>query len=316
MALAAMKAGGCSSARMRYAAPAAVGSVAINAPMKGPLRSTATEAPTTIAAVSAIFSASSYQNRSSACITRCPACSGESGSPKNALHFLGCPHASPSFSGMVRCGRRATHASPLAGEFHLDRRAALERLIDDTVTLRELEQLIELLLGRIGFHLEAQANLRQADRRVLRHSERTAEIEIAFGGHHAGFKRNVERGRNRLQGDAGTRHQRLKQHVPGTQFQAGAAGRGVKAGNGERPSGLDLARDMRRIEPALCLQGNVGGLRIALVASLERRLHCAQSTRIHTTSFLASTVFSDYIESVERCKMLPIGNSAQTRFLR
>ena len=65
MALAAMKVGGCSSARMSYAAPAAVGSVAINTPMKGPLRSTATEAPTTLAAVSAILSASSYQNRSS-----------------------------------------------------------------------------------------------------------------------------------------------------------------------------------------------------------------------------------------------------------
>src|ERR1700730_18775809 len=107
--------------------------------MKGPRRSTATEAPTTIAAVSAIFSASSYQNRSSAGITRCPACSGESGSPKNALHFLGCPHASPSFSGMVRCGRRATHAAALAGEFNLDRRAALARLVEDTVTLSARE---------------------------------------------------------------------------------------------------------------------------------------------------------------------------------
>src|ERR1700720_2682250 len=221
--------------------------------MKGPLRSTATEAPTTIAAVSAIFSASSYQNRSSAGITRCPARSG--GSPKKHSVLWRAPHASPSFSGMPRCGRRATHASPLRGEIeiHLDRRAALERLVDDAVTLRELEQLIELVLGGIGVHLEAQANLRKADGRVLRHSERTAEIEIAFGGHHAGFKRNVERGRNRLQGDAGTRHQRLEQHVPGTQLEAGAAGRGVKPGNGQRPAGLDLAGNMRRIEPALCL---------------------------------------------------------------
>src|SRR5262249_36852678 len=65
-ALCEMNCAECSSARMIMAAPPAVGSAAINDPMKGPLRSTTTEAVTTIEAVIAIFSASPYQKAESA----------------------------------------------------------------------------------------------------------------------------------------------------------------------------------------------------------------------------------------------------------
>src|SRR5579859_7207803 len=54
-----MKSGGCSKARMIYAALAAVGSAAISAPINGPERSTTTEMTTTMIAVSAILSARS-----------------------------------------------------------------------------------------------------------------------------------------------------------------------------------------------------------------------------------------------------------------
>jgi len=61
---------------MIYAAPAAVGRVAIKPPMNGPLRSTAIDARTTIAAVITIFRTSPDQNRSSGDIkpsgTICP----------------------------------------------------------------------------------------------------------------------------------------------------------------------------------------------------------------------------------------------------
>jgi hypothetical protein len=60
-ALAAMKLGGCSIARMIMAAPPAVGSAAISAPMNGPLRSTTIEAATTMLAVIATLSARPYQ---------------------------------------------------------------------------------------------------------------------------------------------------------------------------------------------------------------------------------------------------------------
>jgi hypothetical protein len=61
-ALAAMKPGGCSKAKIIMAAPPAVGSEAISEPMNGPLRSTTSEATTTIEAVIAIFSARPNQN--------------------------------------------------------------------------------------------------------------------------------------------------------------------------------------------------------------------------------------------------------------
>jgi len=67
-ALCAMNCGVCSSARMIMAAPPAVGSAAISDPMKGPLRSTTTEATTTIEAVIAILSASPYHKDGSASV--------------------------------------------------------------------------------------------------------------------------------------------------------------------------------------------------------------------------------------------------------
>src|SRR5262249_35867472 len=42
-----------------------------------------------------------------------------------------------------------------------------------------------------------------------------------------------------------------------------------------------LAGDVGIIERALGLQGDVGGLRVALVALLERRLHGAQRSGVH-----------------------------------
>ena len=65
--------------------------------------------------------------------------------------------------------------------------AVLDRLIDNAVALGQLEQLIELLLRRIGLDVETQANLRKADRGVLGDAERAAEIEIAFGANTAGL---------------------------------------------------------------------------------------------------------------------------------
>ena len=62
MALSAMNCGECSQARIMSAAPPAVGSEAINAPMNGPERSTTTDAATTMPAVMAIFSNSPAMN--------------------------------------------------------------------------------------------------------------------------------------------------------------------------------------------------------------------------------------------------------------
>src|SRR5262249_15013767 len=73
-------------------------------------------------------------------------------------------------------GRHGTEL--LTAEADVDPRPALDGLIDDAVALGELEQLIELFLRRIGVDIEAEPDLRKADRRVLGDAERTAEIQI------------------------------------------------------------------------------------------------------------------------------------------
>src|SRR5262249_32676207 len=82
-----------------------------------------------------------------------------------------------------------------AVELHLDRGTALERLVDDAIALGELEQRVELVRRRVGLDVEAQANRRKTDRRILGDAERAAKVEIAFGRHLGGLERNVERGR-------------------------------------------------------------------------------------------------------------------------
>src|SRR5689334_12968256 len=85
-----------------------------------------------------------------------------------------------------------------AVESHVDRRTGLDRLIDHTVALGELEQLIELLLLDIGIDRKREPDLREADRRVLGDAKRAAEIEVALGRHGARLQRNRQRGRDRL----------------------------------------------------------------------------------------------------------------------
>ena len=94
-------------------------------------------------------------------------------------------------------------------------------------------------------------------------------------------QRNIERGRHRLQRDAGAGDQRLQQHVARAQLEPGAAGRRMQAGGGERAAGLDLAGDIGVVERALRLQGDDRGVRIVLVALLDRRLQRAQFIGVH-----------------------------------
>src|SRR5262245_48570753 len=87
-----------------------------------------------------------------------------------------------------------------AVELQFDQWTVLDRLVDDAIAFRELEQLIELVLRCIGLDVEGEADLCKADRRVLGDTERAAEVEIALGRNLAGLERNVDRGRHRLQG--------------------------------------------------------------------------------------------------------------------
>src|SRR6202166_3396991 len=182
-------------------------------PMKAPERSTATEVMTTTIAVIAILNASSYQNKSSGEIIR---------------------NEHPRHSGRAKRMRLSarpgmTENASLPFQADLDRRSAADRLIDDAIALGELEQLVELVLRHVGGDVEAQANLRQGDRRLLGDAERAAKIEIAFGRHRAGFERHVDRGRDRLERHAGAGDQSFEQHVARAQFHPGAAGRRMQS---------------------------------------------------------------------------------------
>src|SRR5262252_107101 len=219
----------------------------MSAARKGPLRSAAIEATMTIVAVIATLSASPYQKNGSASIA-------------------------------------GIGAELRAAKLHLDRGAASERLIDDAIALGQLQELFELVGWRVGVDVEAQANGSKSNRRILGNAERTTEVEITLGRDRGGLDRNVERGRDRLEGDAGAGDQRLEQHVAGAQLEPGAAGRGMQACDRKRAPGLYFAGDMRVIERALGLQGDEGRFRLTLVALLERRLHGAQRGSIHLQS--------------------------------
>ena len=70
---------------------------------------------------------------------------------------------------------------PWRVERDVELRAARERLQHDAVALGELEQRRQLLVVGIGVELEAQADVAEADRRLLVHAQRAAEVEVALG---------------------------------------------------------------------------------------------------------------------------------------
>src|SRR2546430_16314189 len=78
-----------------------------------------------------------------------------------------------------------------------------ERLVDDAIALRQLEQLRDLLGARSGIQLEPQPDLPEADRRFLGDAERSAEVEIALGGDGSAPDRGRQAGRGRPEGGAG-----------------------------------------------------------------------------------------------------------------
>src|SRR5690242_7617023 len=161
--------------------------------MKGPERSTTSEVTTTTVAVRVIFNASSSRK------------AGSSMAWRNA--FV-CRHPEVAAGSAV-----PTWTSSPALQLDLHRRAVADGLVDHAIALGQLEQLIELVGRRVGIDIEAQPDLREADRRVLGDAERATEIEVAFGRNDARTKRDIERGRNRFERHAGASNQSLQQHV-------------------------------------------------------------------------------------------------------
>ena len=72
---------------------------------------------------------------------------------------------SPSIVSRPEC-RAASSRCLRPHELGLDRRRAPQRLQHDAIALGELEQRVELLLGRVGVELERQPDVGEADRRA------------------------------------------------------------------------------------------------------------------------------------------------------
>src|SRR6185295_4682358 len=89
---------------------------------------------------------------------------------------------------------------------------------------------------------------------------------------------------------------------------AGATGGRMQAGNTKRAAGLDLAGDVGVVDRAFGSKRDHRGAGIALVALLDRRLHCAQCGCIHFCSPYAAGV------STTRPVILPARRSLSASF--
>jgi hypothetical protein len=112
-----------------------------------------------------------------------------------------------------------------------------------TVALGELDQLLQLLGRGVTPQVELQADLAEADWRILRDAERAAEVEVAFGEHRRVFQVDLQRGCHGFERDAGAGDECLEQHVARAGLQAAAAGGGMQPGFDERPPGIDATGD-------------------------------------------------------------------------
>src|SRR5262245_53427487 len=93
-------------------------------------------------------------------------------------------------------------------------------LVDDAVSLRQLQQAVELLRRRLGVEVEVKPDGAEADRHLLADAERAAEVEVALGGHGAPADGDSQRRRDRPQRHPGAGRQRLQQHVAGAGGEA------------------------------------------------------------------------------------------------
>ena len=142
---------------------------------------------------------------------------------------------------------------PISHALHLDvhRRPFGDGLEDHAIALGELEQLVELVLRRVGLDLEGEADRPEADRRVLVDAERAAEIEIALGRDGAASAGSSSAVATAFRVTPAQATSASSSMSPEQSSSAGAAGRRMQARDREGAAGLDLAGDALVVERAL-----------------------------------------------------------------
>src|SRR5690348_1812317 len=68
-----------------------------------------------------------------------------------------------------------------------------DRLVDDAVTFGELQQLVELLLGRVGVDDKCQPYRAETHPNILGDAKRPSKIKISLRAHRRGSHGNLER---------------------------------------------------------------------------------------------------------------------------
>src|SRR6185436_5498747 len=117
-----------------------------------------------------------------------------------------------------------------------------KRLEHDTVSLGQLEQCRCLFFGRVRVDFESQAYRHEPDRRVLRHSKRPAEIQIALRQDLRSSEIDADGSGDRPKRHAGTGDQGFQEHVAGARRGPVTTCCGMKSGFDQRLPGFDLAR--------------------------------------------------------------------------
>src|SRR3954469_8842357 len=84
---------------------------------------------------------------------------------------------------------------PRSGQMSGERQSGRlrERLVDDAIALGQPQQCLQLLVGRVSVEVEAGANGREPDRRLLVDAEGAAEVQIALDVHRATAELDADR---------------------------------------------------------------------------------------------------------------------------
>src|ERR1700686_5063171 len=178
------------------------------------------------------------------------------------------------------CAPSRASPSAFSGEGGGERSGAGEGLVDDAVALGELAERGELLLAGVGVELEGEAYVGETNGRVAVDAEGAAEVEVTLCAYVSGGDRDLKRGGDGAERDAGAGDERLQQHVPGAEQRPVAAGGGVQAGLRDGVPGCERAGDSL---PECAGSGEREQRRagLGLVAVLQRRLQLPQLISLH-----------------------------------
>jgi hypothetical protein len=114
---------------------------------------------------------------------------------------------------------------------------------DDAVALSEIEEPGHGSVPGVRIQLKVESDRAEANRSFLAHTKGPTKVDIALGVDDGRAELDTQRRGDGSERHAGTRHERLQQHVARAQLRAIAASGRVKSGLSEDSAGIDRAAD-------------------------------------------------------------------------